>query len=228
MAYVLISKGKIGKITEQKSRLKVMREIYAAHKSVPLALSSISDFSIVASATACHFDSFGSDSLTKQSLIETKMECAFGKPDHSWKLPPCGTLSSPVCGALYYPMYGVGTSNGVGNFEGHVLARTVHGSVAVLLPASSPSLPPPKKAKTELSKKKLNVMRRKEKLELMESSTCRRGVWKNGTFYPEGMAVLDWDSLYTGASAAATRYRETHPRNNPRTIAAYNRLLDKN
>lgn len=185
-----------------------MREAYAKHNCVPLALGSISDFSIVASATACHFDSFGSDSLTKQSLIETKMECEFGPPDLSCNLPPCGKMSNPVCGALYYVMYGVGTSCGVGNFEGHVLARAVHGSVAADPPPTPSSTEPmQKKATTETTKKKANATRRRAKLAIMESGTIRRGVWKSGVFYPQGIAVLDWDSIRTGQSASAVAYR---------------------
>ena len=166
------------------SKMKLLRQMGCTDLEI---IASKSDYTSCFDCTYGHKDTFGSNAM--DSLIENKLVCPIGDADNAVVEPEDRFLGTVPPGALAYPRYKVSTVLSSENLEMHVLHDAVHfGKVLhknLKKPDNHCSLP---------NKKKSSAKR--TKLELLNEVIDKRGCWSNGKFFPEGGALLDWNSRY--------------------------------
>ena len=159
-------------------------------------VASKSDYTSVFDTSFGHKDTFGSKAV--DSLVENKLVCPFGLPENSCPEPGNITLGIVPPGAFAYPRYKVSTCLSSEHLEMHVLHNVMHFGSKLSHKKLNYTVPKGVKAK-----KLADLVHQQEAIE-------KRGCWFNHKFYPEGGALLDWNSRSTGNSVTAIRFQEKH------------------
>ena len=179
-----------------------MLEMHMNGYSVLESIGSRSDWTGAYDVSFGHFDNFGKKA--HHNLLETKEIVVFGDPDLGYSLPACGSVGDAVPGALYCPAYKVGTALDMHDLEIHVLHDVLHFGHA--MPRHVPA--PIDFGEIPEERNKRKKLRKKQSLELKKAGTQPRGSWLGGNFYPDGIALLDWNSREDGSSRTAVEYRK--------------------
>jgi hypothetical protein len=171
--------------------------------SLMAVLAARSDWTGAMAASGGHFDSFGKKAV--DSLLESKGVVPLGLPDTIFHQPEPNVPSPAPPGSLLFARYKVATCLCAEDLEIHVLHSTLHLSVHL------PRLDPPMSRMMYQDVSEVqgrSVSKDTYRDDWFKYGGLQRGAWFRKQFYPQGIAILDWNSKFTGHSFSAVRYHQ--------------------